>query len=67
MLNKYNVILTKEESDKWKEFCIRNGIKWFRSEYYDKMYCEIMADEREKKLVDQFLEDLENAQKEREN
>ena len=53
---KYNVILSVEDSEKWKAFCIEQNIEWFRTEYYDKRYCQITATESEKELVDHFLE-----------
>lgn len=56
MKKNYNVILSVEDSEKWKQFCIDYGIKWFRTEYGDKRYCEITADEKEKALVDHFLQ-----------
>lgn len=52
----YNVILSVEDSEKWKAFCIEQGITWHRTEYYDKRYCQIIATESEKELVDHFLE-----------
>lgn len=57
---KYNVILTVEESEKWKAFCIEHNIEWFRTEYGNERYCEITADDREKALVDAFLLGLVN-------
>ena len=52
----YNVILSVDESEKWKAFCIEHGIEWFRSEYGADRYCQITATESEKELVDHFLQ-----------
>ena len=60
MKNKYNCIVTVEESEKLKEFCIKNGIEWFRTEYYDKRYFQINATEKQKEMIDKIIEGFEN-------
>ena len=56
---KLNVILTVEESEELKEFCIKHGIKWFRTEYYDKRYFQVEVDDEEKRMIDHILEEME--------
>lgn len=56
---KLNVILTVEESEELKEFCIKHGIKWFRTEYYDKRYFQVEVNDEEKRMVDHILEEME--------
>lgn len=56
---KLNVILTVAESEKLKEFCIEKGIKWFRSEYFDKRYFQVEVDDEEKRMIDHVLEEME--------
>ena len=60
---KFNVIVTKEESEELKEFCIKNRIKWFRTEYYEKIYFEVVANEEEKQMIDHVLEEMEIQEK----
>ena len=55
-MEKRNVILSIEESEKAKAFCITHNIKWFRTEYYDKRYFEI--DPKSQKEIDLFQEFL---------
>lgn len=56
-----NVILTVDESEKAKEFCILNGISWFRSEYYDKRYFQInTTDQKEIDAFQDFLNTLDS-------
>lgn len=57
-MKKYNVILSINESEVLKHFCIQEGIKFFRTEYWDKRYCEVEVSEEQKKMVDEFLNDL---------
>lgn len=56
---KFNVIVTKEESEELKEYCIKHGIKWFRTEYYEKIYFEVVVNEEEKEMIDHVLEEME--------
>ena len=50
-----NVVLTKEESNRLKGFCADFQIPFFRTEYYDKIYCQLKVTADERKLVDDFL------------
>lgn len=59
-MDKRNVILSIEESEKAKEFCIKQGIKWFRTEYYDKRYFEISGTQKEFDLFQHFLDTMED-------
>lgn len=59
---KLNVILTVEESEQLKEFCIEKKIKWFRTEYYDKRYFQVEVDEEEKRMVDHVLKEMERSE-----
>lgn len=59
-MEKRNVILSIEESEKAKEFCIKQDIKWFRTEYYDKRYFEIEGTQKEFDLFQHFLDTMED-------
>ena len=59
-MDKRNVILSVKQSEKAKEFCIKQGIKWFRSEYYDKRYFEISGTQKEFDLFQHFLDMMED-------
>lgn len=60
LCQKRNVILTIEESEEAKEFCIDNNIKWFRTEYYDKRYFEIEGTQEHFDLFQHFLDTMED-------
>ena len=53
-----NVVLTKEESSRLKGFCADMHIPFFRTEYYDKIYCQLEVTSEERAMVDEFLETL---------
>lgn len=59
-MEKRNVILSIEESEKAKAFCIEQGIKWFRTEYADKRYFQIEGTQKEFDLFQHFLDTMEN-------
>lgn len=59
----FNVIVSIEESEVLKEFCIKHKIKWFRTEYYDKRYFQVEVNEEEKKMIDHVLEEMERKEK----
>ena len=55
---KLNMILSIEESEDMKKFCIEHGIKWFRTEYYDQRYFEVEVNDEEKRMIDHVLEEM---------
>ena len=57
-MEKRNVILSVKESEEAKEFCIKNNIKWFRTEYADKRYFQIEGTQEEFDLFQHFLNTL---------
>ena len=61
---KLNVILTIEESEELKEFCIEHKIKWFRTEYYDKRYFQVEVNEEEERMIDHVLREMERREHE---
>lgn len=59
-MKKYNCVVSKEESEILKKFCIENNIDWFRTEYFDKIYFQINATDKEKEIVDKIIEGFDN-------
>lgn len=59
-MEKRNVILSVKQGEKAKEFCIKQGIKWHKTEYYDKRYFEIEGTQKEFDLFQHFLDTMED-------
>lgn len=58
-MEKRNVILSVEESEDAKKFCIDNHIKWFRTEYGTERYFQIEGTQKEFDLFQHFLDTME--------
>lgn len=58
-MKKHNVVLSVDESEVLKYYCQQEGIKFFRTEYWDKRYCQLEMSEEQSDGVEQFLNDLE--------
>lgn len=56
----YNVELNKEDAEKLKVFLKRKGIYFEPSSCYNLIHFEIKVNETELKMVDDFLEALDN-------
>ncbi len=56
----FNVELNKEDSEKLKVFLKENGIYYEPSSCYNLIHFEIKVNEEECKMVDNFLESLDN-------
>lgn len=52
---KLNVILTVEESEELKQFCIEHNIKWFRTECGSDRYFEVKVNEEEEQMIEHVL------------
>ncbi len=55
---KVHWILSVEHSEHMKEFCIRNNIKWFRTEYWESRYFEVTGTQEEINAVQDEIDIL---------
>ena len=58
-MKEYTVVLSVDESEVLKTYCQQEGIKFFRTEYWDKRYCKLEVTDEEHDEVQRFLDDLE--------